>query len=163
VFQEHPSVDAVIIYESMTGTTRRAAQLIGDGFFDHRIGSQLFPTTGVTADAVRDADLVVIGTWTDGALVVGQRPGKAKRLKALPDLAGKRCVVYCTYAIHPGKTLRKLTAIVEGRGGEVLGGMTVRRDHLEEDTAELVDRVMAALDAPAPAVPEQAPAGPPSS
>jgi len=41
--------------------------------------------------------------------------------------------------------------------------MTVRRDHLEEDTAELVDRVMAALDAPAPAVPEQAPAGPPSS
>jgi hypothetical protein len=162
VFQEHPSVDAVIIYESMTGTTRRAAQLIGDGFFDHRIGSQLYPTTGVTADAVKEADLVVIGTWTDGMLVVGQRPGRAKRLKALPDLTGKRCVVYCTYAIDPGKTLRKLTAIVEARGGEVLGGMTVRRDHLEEDTAELVDRVMAALDEDRP-VPEQAPAGPPSN
>jgi hypothetical protein len=147
VSQEQALVDAVIIYESMTGTTRRAAHLIGDGFFDHRIGSQVYPTTGVTADAVKDADLVVIGTWTDGALIVGQRPGRAKRLKALPDLSGRRCVVYCTYAIHPGKTLQKLTAIVEALGGEVLGGMTLRRDHLEEDAAELVQRVMAAIEA----------------
>jgi hypothetical protein len=144
-------VDAVIIYESMTGTTRRAAHLIGDGFFDHRIGSQVFPTTGVTADAVATADLVVVGTWTDGALIVGQRPGRSKRLRALPDLAGKRCVVYCTYAIHPGQTLRKLTTIVEERGGEVLGGMTLRRDRLGEDAAEFVARVVAAVGNPGPA------------
>jgi flavodoxin len=151
-------VDAVIIYESMTGTTRRAAHLIGDGFFDHRIGSQVYPAVGVTAEAVKDADLVVIGTWTDGALIVGQRPARAKRLHALPDLSGKRCVVYCTYAIHPGKTLHKLTAIVESRGGEVLGGMTLRRDRLDEDAAELVARVMAVIGQPAD-TPEQASTG----
>jgi hypothetical protein len=144
-------VDALIIYESMTGTTRRAAHLIADGFFGHRIGSQVYPTTGVTAEAVGSADLVVIGTWTDGALIIGQRPGKAKRLRGLPDLSGRRCVVFCTYAIHPGKTLRKLTAIVEHLGGTVLGGMTLRRDHLEEDAAELVERVMTAIDRPSPA------------
>jgi hypothetical protein len=138
-------VDAVIIYESMTGTTRRAAHLIGDGFFQHRIGSQVYPTVGVTPEALRDAELVVIGTWTDGALIVGQRPGRAKRLRALPDLSGKRCIVYCTYAIHPGQTLKKLTAIVEERGGEVLGGMTLRRDHLERDAADLVERVVDAI------------------
>lgn len=138
-------MDAVIIYESMTGTTRRAAHLIGDGFFQHRIGSQVYPTVGVTPEALRDAELVVIGTWTDGALIVGQRPGRAKRLRALPDLSGKRCIVYCTYAIHPGQTLKKLTAIVEERGGEVLGGMTLRRDHLERDAADLVERVVDAI------------------
>jgi hypothetical protein len=151
-------VDAVLIYESMTGTTRRAAHLIADGFFDHRIGSQVFPATGVTAQAVKDADLVVIGTWTDGALVVGQRPGRAKHLRALPDLTGKRCVVYCTYAIHPGKTLKKLTAIVEAGGGQVLGGMTLRRDRLDEDAAEFVARVLAAVDLPVDADPFAAPA-----
>jgi flavodoxin I len=154
VHQELSRVDAVIIYESMTGTTRRAAHLIADGFFDHRVGSQVYPAGGVTADAVKDADLVVIGTWTDGALVIGQRPGGAKRLHALPDLSGKRCVVYCTYAIHPGRTLHKLTAIVEARGGEVLGGMTLRRDQLDQDARELVARVLDVLDAPpAPAAP----------
>jgi hypothetical protein len=144
-------VDAVIIYESMTGTTRRAAHLIADGFFEHRVGSQVYPAAGLTAEAVAHADLVVIGTWTDGALIVGQRPGKARRLRALPDLSGRRCVVYCTYAIHPGKTLHKLTAIVEELGGTVLGGMTLRRDRLEDDAADLVGRVMAAIDVPAPA------------
>jgi hypothetical protein len=138
-------MDAVIIYETMTGNTRRAAHLIGDGFFDHRIGSQVFATSGVNADAVAAADLVVIGTWTDGALIVGQRPGKAKKLRKLPRLDGKRCLVYCTYAIHPGKTIEKLTALVENLGGEVLGGMTIRRDHLDEDAAEFVARAVSAL------------------
>ena len=138
-------MDAVIIYESLTGTTQRAAHLIGDGFYDHEIGSQIFPVAGVTADAVAGADLVIIGSWTDGLLIVGQRPGKRKKLKALPDLTGKRCLVYCTYAVHPGKTIKKMTAIVEELGGTVLGGMTMRRDHLEEDASEFVSRALAAV------------------
>jgi len=143
--QEPSAMDAVIIYESLTGTTQRAAHLIGDGFFDHRIGTQIFPVSGVTAQAVAGADLVIVGTWTDGALIIGQKPAKSKKLKQLPDLTGKKCLVYCTYAIHPGKTIQKLTKIVEGLGGTVLGGMTIRRDHLEEDTAEFVERAISAV------------------
>lgn len=138
-------MDAVIIYESLTGTTHRAAELIGDGLYDHQIGSQLYNVNTVDPTAVAAADLVIIGTWTDGLLVVGQRPGRKKKLKALPDLTGKRCLVYCTYAIDPGKTIPKMTKIVEGLGGEVLGGMTFRRDHLREDAAAFVDGVVAAV------------------
>jgi len=138
-------VDAVIIYESMTGTTRRAAHLIGDGFFDHRIGSQVFPTTGVTADAVATADLVVVGTWTDGALIVGQRPGRSKRLRALPDLAGKRCVVYCTYAINPGRTIDKMMGIIGQRGADVIGGLALNRRHLADGARDFSDRLLGAV------------------
>jgi len=139
-------MDAVIIYESLTGTTQRAAHLIGDGFFDHQIGTQIYPLKGVNSEAaqtIATADLVIIGTWTDGALIVGQKPAKHKKLKQLPDLTGKKCLVFCTYAIHPGKTIPKLTKIVEGLGGNVLGGMTFRRDHLDEDVAEFVARAVA--------------------
>ena len=138
-------MDAVIIYESMTGTTRRAAHLIGDGFFDHRIGSQVFPTTGVTADAVATADLVVVGTWTDGALIVGQRPGRSKRLRALPDLAGKRCVVYCTYAINPGRTIDKMMGIIGQRGADVIGGLALNRRHLADGARDFSDRLLGAV------------------
>lgn len=139
-------MDAVIIYESLTGTTQRAAHLIGDGFFEHHIGTQIYPLSGVNLEAaqtIAGADLVIIGTWTDGALIVGQKPAKHKKLKQLPDLTGKKCLVFCTYAIHPGKTIPKLTKIVEGLGGDVLGGMTFRRDHLVEDSAEFVARAVA--------------------
>jgi hypothetical protein len=141
-------VDAVILYESLTGTTRRAAHLIGDGFFDHRIGTEIFPLSGVNdraTEAVQAADLVIIGTWTDGLLIVGQKPARTKRLRRLPDLTGKRCLVYCTYAIHPGRTLSKLSAIAEGLGAEVLGGMTIRRDHVEADVADFVQRSVDAV------------------
>jgi Flavodoxin len=141
-------VDAVILYESLTGTTRRAAHLIGDGFFDHRIGTQIFPLRRANeqaASSIQAADLVVIGTWTDGLLIVGQKPARTKRLRRLPDLTGKRCLVYCTYAIHPGRTLSKLSAIAEGLGADVLGGMTIRRDQVEADAADFVQRSVDAV------------------
>ena len=96
-------------------------------------------------EAVAAADLVIVGTWTDGALIVGQRPGRHKRIAALPDLTGKRCLVYCTYAIAPGKTIEKLTSIIDARGGQVLGGMTLRRDHLADDAAEFAQRALDAV------------------
>jgi flavodoxin len=138
-------MDAAIIYESMTGTTKRAAHLIGDAFYDARVDARIYPRAAVTPEAIAAADLVIIGTWTDGALVVGQKPAKHKKFAQLPDLTGKRCLVFCTYAIAPGKTIEKLSAIVEKLGGEVLGGMTLRRDHLAEDAAAFAERALAAV------------------
>ena len=151
-------MDAVIIYESLTGTTQRAARLIGDGFYDHQIGSQLFPLASVDPAAIDAADVVIIGTWTDGLLIVGQKPARKKKLRELPRLDGKPCFVFCTYAIHPGKTLPKLTKLVTELGGQVLGGLTVRRDHVDEDIADFVAGAAPAIAAlPPKRVPEPLP------
>ena len=136
---------AVIIYETMTGNTHKAAGYIADALYVHRIGARLFPTNAVDDDVVAAADLVIVGTWTDGLLVVGQRPGRKGRLKKLPDLSGKRCAVFCTYAIDSGRTLDKLTALLEDKGAEVLGGMAIRRDRLEAGAVDFVDRLTDAL------------------
>lgn len=151
-------MDAVIIYESLTGTTQRAARLIGDGFYDHQIGTQLFPLATVDPAAVAAADVVIVGTWTDGLLIVGQKPAKAKKLRDLPRLDGTPCFVFCTYAIHPGKTLEKLSAIVTELGGTVLGGLTVRRDAVEDDIADFIAGAAPAIAAlPPRPVPEPLP------
>jgi hypothetical protein len=63
----------------------------------------------------------------------------------LPVLHGKKAVVFCTFAINAGKTLEKLVAIVESRGAEVVGGQTMRRDHLDRSATEFVDRLVAAV------------------
>lgn len=138
-------MDAVIIYESLTGTTLAAARAMADELFDRQVPCDIVPIKGVQPEHVVDADLVIVGSWTDGALVVGQRPAKAKRFKELlPDLTGKRCVVFCTYAIAPGKTLDKLQGIVEAHGGEVLGGLAIRRDDVAGGARQLIS---GALDA----------------
>ena len=134
---------AVVIYESLTGNTRKAAGLIAAGLRDAGHDAVACPTFQVDYQALHEADLVIIGGWTDGLFLVGQRPGRAGRLRKLPSLVGKRAVCFVTYALDAGKTLEKTIAIVEGLGATVEGGMTIRRDRLEAGAEELVARLLA--------------------
>ena len=136
---------ATIIYNSLTGTTRKAAYRIASELAALRIEATPVAIGDVDDTTVADADLVVVGTWTDGIVVVGQKPAGKRKLQALPSLAGKRTVVFCTYAVDPGQTLEKLVAEVEGRGAEVLGGFALARHSLEADISEFVDLLTPAL------------------
>ncbi len=137
---------AVVIYESLTGNTRRAALSIAGELVAHGVEAIACPITAIDYQALSRADVVVIGSWTDGVFVMGQRPGRAHRLRSMPALEGKRCVVFCTYAIDPGKVLDKMTAIAQSRGATVIGGMTIRRNSLEAGAKELVGRLTSAVD-----------------
>ena len=137
----------MVISESLTGNTRQTASMIASQLAAQGVEAVACPITAVDYQALSDADMVIVGTWTDGVVFFGQRPGRAHRLRAMPSMAGKRAVVFCTYAIDPGRTLDKLRAIVEGRGAEVIGGMAIRRDNLAGGARELVDRLVSSADA----------------
>ena len=135
-------MQVVIIYESLTGNTRAAAQFISDAFFERDVPAKIYRVGGHDPAAIAEADLVIVGSWTDGLFVVGQKPAKRKKFTKLPDLTGKQCVVFCTYAVHPGKTLDKFTATLGDLGAEVLGGMAIRRNDLADGATEFVSRIM---------------------
>ncbi|CAN5259897.1 hypothetical protein BH18ACT4_BH18ACT4_12600 [soil metagenome] len=141
-------MNVAVIYESLTGNTRRAAVLIGEELRRRGASVAVFPVTAIDYQALATSDLVIVGSWVDGLFVVGQRPGRASRLRKLPVLDRKRAVVFCTYALDAGRTLDKLAAIVEERGAEVLGGMTIRRDRLADGAQDFFDRVLGAVAAP---------------
>lgn len=138
-------MNAAIIYESLTGNTKKTAHLIARELTAVGVTTSVSPITQIDFQALEVADLVIVGTWTDGMIVAGQRPGRAARLRRLPVLDRKRCLVYCTYAIDQGKTLQKLTKILEGRGANVLGGMAIRRNDLEGGAREFVARLREAI------------------
>lgn len=130
-----------VIYESLTGNTRRASDRIVEELRAAGHDAEAYPTTAVDLARLQLADLVVVGGWTDGLFFVGQRPGRAGRLRKLQALSGKRAVCFVTYAIDAGRTLEKLVAIVEGLGATVEGGMTIRRDRLDEGARQLAGRL----------------------
>lgn len=140
-------MNAVVIHESLTGTTKKAGELIADQLTAAGIPTVACSTTAIDMQALSAADLVIVGSWTDGFVFVGQRPGRAGRLRRLPFMAGKQCIVYCTYAIDVGNTLDKLSAIVQSRGGDVLGGMAIRRDRVAADVTDFVERALGAVSA----------------
>ncbi len=136
----------MVIYESLTGNTRHTAELIGGELRAAGGEATVCAIDAVDLTALSRADLVVVGSWTDGLILVGQRPGRAGRLRSMPVIDGKKAAVFCTYAVDPGKTLTKLTAIVADRGGDVIGGVAIRRNALAEGARDFVDRVLGALE-----------------
>jgi hypothetical protein len=136
------AVHAVVVYESLTGNTKRAAELIAAELERRGSHATACNITEIDYQALARADLVIVGSWVDGIFVVGQRPGRAVRLESFPPIDGKRSFVYCTFALNPGKTLQKMTKILEGRGAEVLGGMAIKRNRLVEGAQDFVSRVL---------------------
>lgn len=132
---------AVIIYNSLTGTTEKAAHRIASELKALRVDATPVPIADADEATVADVDLVIVGTWTDGIVIVGQKPAGRKKLRNLPSLAGKRAVVYCTYAVDPGHTLDQLVAEVAAKGADVIGGFAIARHDLVADVAEFVDRL----------------------
>lgn len=137
---------AVVVYESLTGNTKLAGQLIAQELSSAGIAAVACPITEIDMQALSEAELVIVGSWTDGLVFAGQRPGRAGRLQKMPRIDGKKAAVYCTYAINMGKTLDKLSTIVSRRGGEVIGGYAIHRKDLKGDATEFVDRLLGALD-----------------
>lgn len=138
-------MNAIVIYESLTGNTKKAAGFIVDELVAHGVAAVSCATSAVDYQALADADLVIIGSWTDGLFLFGQKPANAGRLSQLPFFAGKQAAVFCTYVLETGKTLEKLEQIIQDRGAEVIGGMAIRRNKLEEGSAEFVSRVLSVV------------------
>ena len=64
---------AVVLYESRTGNTMRAAELVAGAL--QAIGADVVLERVVDAplDNIAAADIVFIGTWVDGGTVAGRR------------------------------------------------------------------------------------------
>lgn len=140
-------MNAIVVYESLTGNTKKAAGFIVDELIAGGVTATACPTTAIDYQALATADLVIVGSWTDGLFLFGQKPASAGRLSQLPFLTGKQAAVFCTYALETGKTLEKLEAIISGRGADVIGGMAIRRNRLQEGSAEFVSRLLGVVAA----------------
>lgn len=140
------STSAIVIYESLTGNTKTAGEMIAAQLAEAGVPTVSCSTKQVALQQLSEADLVIVGSWTDGLFLFGQKPGGIGRLAKLPVIDGKKAAVYCTYALETGKTLEKLAGVVRRRGGDVIGGASIRRDRMEEGVADLVDRLLGAID-----------------
>jgi hypothetical protein len=137
-------VKVAVVYESRTGNTAELAELIGAAAQElgHEVG--VFNTAKLNLDFLTEVDMVFLGTWTDGIIIAGHRPGDAGKLLDMPGIWGKPTAGFVTYALHAGNIIDKVGDVVELLGGDWLGGRAFRRD---KKTEGLAGFVIAALDA----------------
>lgn len=122
------AMNIAIVYESNTGTTATAAQAMGRELT--RLGHQCQVQSVAKADPaeVAKADLICIGAWVKGLLIIGQHPseGALKFIRRLGSLPGKRVAVFCTYKIATGSALSQLATPLETEGAVVVARFQFR-------------------------------------
>jgi flavodoxin len=136
---------AAILVESLTGHTWKAAEMIAAQLQQVGWGvTGLSPVRQPDYAGLQSADLVLVGTWVHGLFVVGQTPWALGEIAKLPVMSGKKAAAFCTYALNPGKSLEKMTTVLDSLGADVLGGVALHRAklpaHTEEFAARLVER-----------------------
>ena len=91
------------------------------------------------------ADIVLIGTWTHGLFFVGQSPWAAGDIANMPVMRGKKAACFLTYALEAGKSLDRLSTAVGQTGAEVVGGLQIKRNHLEHHSEVFADRLIGTM------------------
>jgi len=139
---------AAILFESLTGNTRKAAELIATNLQQEGWGiTGVCPVRRPEMAAIQDADMVIVGTWVHGLFVVGQQPWGLGAIGHLPAIKGKLAATYCTFALNPGTTLDRLDTAVSGLGATVIGGLALNRSKLRDHTEEFAARLVANVPA----------------
>jgi flavodoxin len=136
---------AALLVESLTGNTWRAAELIaGD------LSQEGWTITGLSRvrqpdyAAIQAAEIVLVGTWVHGLIVVGVTPWGLTAISNLPAMQGKKAAVFCTFAVNPRRSLERLTGAVEATGASVVGGLALHRAKLAAHAEEFAERLIGA-------------------
>jgi flavodoxin len=124
---------ALIIYNSQKGTTKKYAEKIGR-YIETFDGKAVVKSINeATAMDVKSCDLLILGTWTSGRFLFGQKPDKAwlDFANRLPRIEGKETVLFTTYKIATGSMFRNMKKELEPKGYKILGCMKSREGKMD--------------------------------
>lgn len=140
---------AVVLFESLVGRTAALAERIGGALEVAGVDVSVYPVGDFDFRALADADVVFLGTWTDGFVFFAQRPGGARRIWKLPELTQTPVALFCTYTTKPGRVLAKLARIMTTKGSKVVTTMSFNRRRVHLGVQEFVTATLDAVPRPA--------------
>ena len=131
-----------MLVESLTGNTWKAAELIGTN-----LAQEGWTITGLvegrstrSTRRSRTADIVLVGTWTHGLFVVGQTPwALGDDLQPAGDARQAGGGVPARSRSTPARASTRLTGAVAATGADVIGGLEIKRNFLDQHTEEFVE------------------------
>jgi flavodoxin len=138
-------MNVAVLYQSLRGGTERAAEAIVAEFAAQGAAAGAYPVSKFDAQFVLKADLLVIGTWTDGLFGLAARPAQMGKLRGLPTIAHKPTAVFVTYEISPKASLAKLVDWAERQEAHVVGSIGLHRKRPTEGLEDFVKASLAAL------------------
>lgn len=131
---------AAVVYCSRTGRTQRYAEEIGAYLSSRGIETAVSSVADADAAAVAAADLVLLGSWTSGLMVVLQRPDGAwvSFVRELPRLGG-RVGLFTTYKLLTGSVFARMREQLADKAADITISLKSRDSHLSDAGRRAID------------------------
>jgi flavodoxin len=102
--------NALIVYQSKTGTTKKYGFAIRDFLGTLDVEAKAIPIQNFTNEDAEKADFIFMGCWTNGLFVILQHPDKkwSEFAQQLPDLKDKKVALFTTYKLLTGSMFKKM-------------------------------------------------------
>jgi flavodoxin len=105
-------MNACVVYFSRTGNTKRLAQAIAD-----TAKAPIRDIASTAPSTLENCDLLILGTPVEGA-----SPAKetVDFVENIPKVEGKKVILFCTYRLWKGSTLKILEQKLAAKGYETV-------------------------------------------
>lgn len=132
-----------IVYDSKTGTTRKAARAMGEAFEAAGHACRVQYVAEADPAEVSQADLICVGSWVQGLFIILQHPtaDTLTFLEKLGDLSDKKAVVFCTYKIATGSVLPRMAKLLKRKGADVVGQFKYKSQVPTDDFTTFVQNI----------------------
>ena len=140
------SMKVVVLHQSRTGNTKKAAELIGGAVQSSGASVSVRSVSNIDYKELADADLIFVGTWVDGLIMFGHRPGDSGKIKKVPKLWDKKVVAFMTHALNPGNAAEKMASLLEEHGANVLASRSLNRHHLELEAPAFANEALSLIN-----------------
>jgi len=113
---------ALIVYRSRTGITERFGKEINELLNSQGIESKVLPVENYSDIAVTEPDIVFLGCWTAGFMLLFQHPDREwkKFAQRLPDLKNKKVALFTTYKIATGSMFKSMRKYLSGKSANIM-------------------------------------------
>ena len=138
-------MNIVVIHQSRSGNTKKAAELIGGAIASLGNRVSVRSTENLDFKELANADLIFVGTWVDGLILFGHRPGDIGKLDLIPPLWGKNVVAFMTHAVNPGKAASKFSSYFESKGAKVISSRSINKRELDSKIRPFVKEALAEI------------------
>jgi flavodoxin len=125
---------ALIAYCSRTGITKGLSYQIELACKRHGVETSLMSIDKFSPEALTGVDYLFLGCWTHGLMIILQHPEKSwvAFARSLPDLAGKRIILFTTYKLAVGSMFRNMRRVLKCKPLDVVLEVKSRGTSLSE-------------------------------
>jgi flavodoxin len=136
-----------IIYNSHSGTTKALAIEIGNFLAEKGIENKVGSIDRYDRDYLQSADLVMLGCWTSGLMIIAQQPDRPWKYfaKSIPPINDKPVVFFTTYKLATGSMFRRMEKKLSGKIGKPVAIIKSKSRSLSDEHRAVLERLVAEL------------------